>query len=408
MDTLALTDRDGTYGAVRFVRAARRAGIRPVLGVELAVAPMSAPMSAPAGGGARPAHVVRRRGAGRSATCRSSRAAGAGDLPGQRQGGLGRAVPDGLLGPPVRRARSSGRHRRPARARTWPVATCWCCSARRPSWASRRPGAATTSGLAAIAPWLEVVPRENLVVELVSHRLGGRRGDWGPGTSPHAARMAGIARTAGLATVLTNAVRYADRLDAPTIDVLDAARRLVPLGSAHLRDVGPGGSRGNAEGFLKSGKQMHEVAEEVCRLAGLGESERGGPAAARPHPRGRRPVRPRPARRPGHRRGALPGVRAVRRRGRPPPTSRCGSGARRRSAGRYGNGPTDADLEAARRRARDDPRPRLRLLLPHRRRRHRPGRTRWASAAPHAGRAPAAWSTTCSASPGSTRSATGC
>ena len=81
--------------------------------------------------------------------------------------------------------------------------------------------------------------------------------------------MAGIARTAGLSTVLTNAVRYADRLDAPTVDVLDAARRLVPLGSAALRDIGPGTSRGNAEGFLKSGKQMHEIAEEICRLAGL-------------------------------------------------------------------------------------------------------------------------------------------
>ena len=30
----ALTDRDGTYGAVKFVRAARSAGIRPVLGVD--------------------------------------------------------------------------------------------------------------------------------------------------------------------------------------------------------------------------------------------------------------------------------------------------------------------------------------------------------------------------------------
>src|ERR1700709_1517513 len=36
MDTLALTDRDGTYGAGRFVKAARAAGIRPVLGVDLA------------------------------------------------------------------------------------------------------------------------------------------------------------------------------------------------------------------------------------------------------------------------------------------------------------------------------------------------------------------------------------
>ncbi len=36
MDTLALTDRDGTYGAVKFAKACRRAGIRPVLGVNLA------------------------------------------------------------------------------------------------------------------------------------------------------------------------------------------------------------------------------------------------------------------------------------------------------------------------------------------------------------------------------------
>src|SRR5687767_778294 len=39
MDTLALTDRDGTYGAVKFAKACLRAGIRPVLGVDLAYAP---------------------------------------------------------------------------------------------------------------------------------------------------------------------------------------------------------------------------------------------------------------------------------------------------------------------------------------------------------------------------------
>nr|WP_281369060.1 hypothetical protein [Nocardioides ungokensis] len=74
--------------------------------------------------------------------------------------------------------------------------------------------------------------------------------------------MAGVARQAGLGTVLTNAVRYADRRDAPTVDVLDAARRLVALDRRHV-------DRGNAEGFLKSGKEMAEVAEEICRLAGL-------------------------------------------------------------------------------------------------------------------------------------------
>ena len=39
MDTLSLTDRDGVYGAVKFARAAGSAGIRPVLGVDLAIEP---------------------------------------------------------------------------------------------------------------------------------------------------------------------------------------------------------------------------------------------------------------------------------------------------------------------------------------------------------------------------------
>src|SRR4051794_16220585 len=39
MDTLALTDRDGLYGAVKFVLACRVAGIAPILGADLAVEP---------------------------------------------------------------------------------------------------------------------------------------------------------------------------------------------------------------------------------------------------------------------------------------------------------------------------------------------------------------------------------
>jgi len=124
--------------------------------------------------------------------------------------------------------------------------------------------------LAALEPWRALVPRSHLVVELVSHRLpggaAGRREGWGPGTSPHAARMAGVARQAGLTTVLSNAVRYADRRDAVTVDVLDASRRLVALDQRHV-------DRANAEGFLKSGKQMHEIAEEICRVGGLGERD---------------------------------------------------------------------------------------------------------------------------------------
>ncbi|MGA8256486.1 MAG: DNA polymerase III subunit alpha, partial [Nocardioides sp.] len=119
----------------------------------------------------------------------------------------------------------------------------------------------------ALAPWQALVPRSHLVVELISHRLpAAAQATWGAGTTPHAARMAGLARRHGIGAVLTNAVRYADRRDAVTIDVLDAARRLVALDQRHLE-------RRNAEGYLKSGKQMREVAEEIATAAGLGEHE---------------------------------------------------------------------------------------------------------------------------------------
>ncbi|MDQ3104502.1 MAG: PHP domain-containing protein, partial [Actinomycetota bacterium] len=38
-DILGLTDRDGVYGAVRFAKACLQTGVRPVLGVDLAVEP---------------------------------------------------------------------------------------------------------------------------------------------------------------------------------------------------------------------------------------------------------------------------------------------------------------------------------------------------------------------------------
>jgi len=57
MDTLALTDRDGVYGAVRFAKACLEGGLRPVLGVDLAVAPVH-PWSPSSTGG--PAGSTRR------------------------------------------------------------------------------------------------------------------------------------------------------------------------------------------------------------------------------------------------------------------------------------------------------------------------------------------------------------
>ena len=264
MDALALTDRDGTYGAVRFAKAAMAAGVRPILGVDLAFdgggvetvagAPSSTgrPRSPVRGGASRDPRLPRVTflASGREGWAAVCRLVSATHAAGER----GRPVctPDLV-------AEHVAGH--PVRVLLGP--------------ASELGRAATLRrddlGSAVLGRWLDLVGPDRLVVEVVSHRLPGH----GPGTSPHAARMAGLAsRPRGrgsvrLPVVLSNAVRYADRLDAPTIDVLDATRRLVPMDVRHL-------DRANAEGFLKSGKQMYEVAEEISRYAGLeGSGDRG-------------------------------------------------------------------------------------------------------------------------------------
>ncbi|MFC4786657.1 DNA polymerase III subunit alpha, partial [Nocardioides sp. MAHUQ-72] len=257
MDTLALTDRDGTYGAVKFAKACLSAGVRPVLGVDLAhrptltttssdeVARAGRPRTPVRGGAFRDPRLPRVTllASGRAGWAAVCRLVSATHLAGER----GVPVLDPGL-PEVAELLGSG----DLVVLLGPASELGVAATR------RRDDLAET----VLAPWRARVPRENLLVELVSHRLGASGAGWGPGTTPHAARMAGAARRAGLGTVLTNAVRYADRRDAPTVDVLDAARRLVALDRRHV-------DRGNAEGFLKSGKEMAEVAEEISRLAGL-------------------------------------------------------------------------------------------------------------------------------------------
>ena len=54
MPALARTERDGLYGAVKFALACRSAGVRPIFGVDLAVAPapdtaLAPPLARPVG-----------------------------------------------------------------------------------------------------------------------------------------------------------------------------------------------------------------------------------------------------------------------------------------------------------------------------------------------------------------------
>ncbi|NNM45209.1 DNA polymerase III subunit alpha [Knoellia koreensis] len=233
---LALTDRDGLYGAVRFVRAATAAGISPVLGVDLAIGPDGEPGAAPSPaayprtpvrGGAivDPRHprvtvLARGRsvgvpaGAGYAALCRLVTDTHLRGERGEPVSSLGVvagrcAVPAGepsplvvLLGPDsdVGRAVLAGR----------------------PDVARER-----------LARWRRELPEGALVIEVVCH--GGPAGT--PASRGHAARMLGLADAEGLPAVLTAAVRHVDPGESALVDVLDAARRLVALDTRHLDRV---------------------------------------------------------------------------------------------------------------------------------------------------------------------------
>ncbi|MCZ4608911.1 DNA polymerase III subunit alpha [Streptomyces sp. Lzd4kr] len=239
MDALALTDRDSLGGAVRFAKACAAAGVRPLFGVELAVAGFGVPEEgagrrrAPVRGGAfvdestpRVTFLGRDGALGWGDLCRIVSAAHAGEgppmLPREDNRGAGLIV---LLGPDsdVGRALAAGRPDRAARL---------------------------------LVPWREIYG-DSLRLEAVWH---GRKGT-GPGSLRLAARTVGFAAEQQLRPVLSNAVRYADPGLGPVADVLDAARRLVPIDSTKELDSG--------EAWLKGAGDMARVAERVVEAAGF-------------------------------------------------------------------------------------------------------------------------------------------
>lgn len=247
MDALALTDRDGLSGAVRFAKAAAEAGVRPLFGSELAVVAResgpppgtaTARPRTPVRGGAfldesaaRAVFLARDGAAGWAALCRLVSAAheGRGERPTLSWSAL-ESAPAGLtvlLGPDseVGRALAAGRPDRAAKL---------------------------------LAPWRELYG-EGLRLEVVDH---GRPGS-GPGSPRLAARTLGFAVGQGVRAVLTNAVRYADPGQGPVADVLDSARRLVPL-DPHRPEALDGGER-----WLKDAAAMSRTAERVAEAAGF-------------------------------------------------------------------------------------------------------------------------------------------
>ncbi|MGW7207692.1 DNA polymerase III subunit alpha [Streptomyces sp. NPDC054837] len=251
MDALALTDRDTLAGTVRFAKACAKAGVRPVFGVELAVeehAPEPVRQGdsvrpekrrAPVRGGAfidestpRVTFLARDGAHGWADLCRLVTAAHSGKgakgaegtplLPWTENRGDGLTV---LLGPAsdVGRALAAGRPDRAARL---------------------------------LAPWRETYG-DALRLEAVWH---GREGT-GPGSLRLAARTVGFAAEQRVRPVLSNAVRYADPGQGPVADVLDAARRLVPVDPTKELDSG--------EAWLKDPSAMLAAAERIVEAAGF-------------------------------------------------------------------------------------------------------------------------------------------
>src|SRR5215217_6237374 len=261
MSALALTDRDGLYGAVKFALACRSAGVRPIFGVDLAVAPGLDATVPPAlatalGGEASGARPPRLRTAMQSPHpgARRSPARGGASVDPRlprvtflaRDGAGWRSLCRltsathlrGTRGEPVSSLATAAEHANGLIALLGPDSTV---------------GRALLSGRADHAAahldaWRAAFGPGRLVLEVVHHR--------GRGDRVRAQAMLRFAAEQGVPVGLSNAVRYVDALDAPTADVLDAARRLVPLDERHV-------DRRTAEGYLKSGKEMAAVAEDL-------------------------------------------------------------------------------------------------------------------------------------------------
>ena len=254
MPALALTDRDGLYGAVKHAVACVDAGIAPVLGADMALQQDPGPSLDPQAPG------------------RLS-----GQDPGPSLDPQAPGWPPNSQAPARLRNEDAARITLLAEGRRGWASLCRLVSAAHQAWERGAPvvtpdlvathaeglivllGPASDAGravaarrpdlaAAALARWRE---HAEVMIEIVSHQRAGE--------TFRAARMLRLARDMGIPAVLTNAVRYADPAGGPVAQVLDAARQLIPLGRRH-RDSH------NARAYLASGAEMARVAARVCGI----------------------------------------------------------------------------------------------------------------------------------------------
>jgi error-prone DNA polymerase len=220
MPAVALTDRDGLYGAARFVQACEREGIRPILGASLTVRAATPPPG--------DAHVV---------------------LLAQDERGyanLCRLLTDAhLLG---------------ERGDPWVAAEQICAHAAGMTvllGPRSHPGRLAVAGRVdaaarLAAPFREAFGHDRCVV-VVEHRLEA-------GSDAEVRTMLRLAERLDATALATNPVRYLVPEDAFLADALECMRQIVPIASNHV-------SRANAEGWLKPAAAMRALFAERPDLA---------------------------------------------------------------------------------------------------------------------------------------------
>jgi error-prone DNA polymerase len=224
MPAVALTDRDGLYGAVRFTDACHRAGIEPILGVSLTLdagrlgrwrGAAARHVAGPTGEAT--VLLLARDAVGYGNLCRLiTQAHMSGD----------RGVPS--VSPREVMARAEG-------------LVCLLGPESPPGALALggRPGA----GRELIRPWREAFG-EWCFVE-VRHLME-------PGSAAEVRTLLRLADDAGVGAMATNAVRHLTPGDAFLADALECMREIVPMAEHHV-------SRRNAEGYLKPPAQMRKL-----------------------------------------------------------------------------------------------------------------------------------------------------
>ncbi|HVD71687.1 MAG TPA: DNA polymerase III subunit alpha [Actinomycetota bacterium] len=227
MPAVAMTDRDGLYGAARFVRACANEGVKPILGASITVRASAPPDGR---GSERDAHVVLLA------------------LDDTAYANLCHLLTDAhMLG---------------ERGDPWVDAAQICAHAAgliAIAGPRSHPGRAATAGRVDAAarlldPFREAFGPERLFVG-VEHRVERGSGD-------EARAMLRLAHRVGVRAVATNPVRYLKPGDAFVADALECMRRIVPVADTNV-------SRRNAEGWLKPSPAMRALFDERSDLADM-------------------------------------------------------------------------------------------------------------------------------------------